>query len=293
MKRLNLFAALLASLASSGCMEDTGGSGSVVTFSAIPDDNRSGLQARYDLVAQALTEALGVRFVYQPSTDYEASVEAFKNGDILLGWFGGVSGVHARLAVSGAHAIAQGRVDPQFVSYFIAHKDLGLDYAEAFPAALRGKTFSFGSRGSTSGRLMPQFYLMQETGQSPEEFFGHPSQFTTGHDQTALQVQAGSISAGALNFKTYERMVAEGTLDPEVCRHIWTTPPYADYNWTAHPALDQLHGEGFVKRLQNALVALADPAVLKALDRTEGLIPAGDEDYAAIEATMRQTGLLR
>jgi len=293
MKTLPFLAALLTLLVGSGCVDDTRTSGSVITFSAIPDDNRSGLQARYDMVAQALTEALGVRFAYQPSTDYEASVEAFKNGDILLGWFGGVSGVHARLAVPGAHAIAQGRVDPQFVSYFIAHRDLGLEFGEAFPTALRGKTFSFGSRGSTSGRLMPEYYLMQETGQSPEEFFGHPPQFTTGHDQTALQVQAGSISAGALNFKTYERMVGEGTLDPEVCRHIWTTPPYADYNWTAHPDLDQLHGEGFVKRLQSALVALDDPAVLKALDRTAGLIPAGNEDYAAIEATMRQTGLLR
>ena len=106
-------------------------------------------------------------------------------------------------------------------------------------------------------------------------------------------MQAGSFAAGALNYKTYERMVGEGTIDPKVCRHIWTTPPYADYNWTAHPALNQLHGEGFVEQLQAALVALDDPAVLRALDRAEGLIPADNAAYDAIEATMRQTGLLR
>jgi phosphonate transport system substrate-binding protein len=57
--------------------------------------------------------------------------------------------------------------------------------------------------------------------------------------------------------------------------------------------LDELYGEGFVERLQAALVGLKDPAVLKALDRAEGLIPAQNADYAAIEAIMRQTGLLR
>jgi phosphonate transport system substrate-binding protein len=293
MRLLPLPALLLALLACSACHGYVDGSAPAVTFSAIPDDNRSGLQARYDLVAAALTETLGVPFVYQPSTDYEASVEAFKNGDVLLAWFGGVSGVRARLAVPGARAIAQGRVDPRFVTYFIAHEDLGLGFSSAFPLALRGRTFTFGARGSTSGRLMPEHFLLQATGQGPEEFFGHPPRYTTGHDQTALQVQSGSVSAGALNFKTYERMLAEGTLDPTVCRHIWTTPPYADYNWTAHPALDKLHGQGFVERLQAALVAIDDPAVLKALDRTEGLVPACNEDYAAIEAIMRQTGLLR
>ncbi|MBV21586.1 MAG: putative selenate ABC transporter substrate-binding protein [Planctomycetaceae bacterium] len=293
MRTLTTLAVLLAPLTLSGCMQDTREAGPVVYFSAIPDDNRSGLQARYDLVAQALSDELGVRFTYKPSTDYEASVEAFKNGDVLLAWFGGVSGVRARLAVPGAQAIAQGRVDPQFRTYFIAHQDLGLEFSADFPMALRGESFTFGSRGSTSGRLMPQHFITQETGQGPEEFFGHPPQFSAGHDQTALQVQAGSFAAGALNYKTYERMVGEGTIDPKVCRHIWTTPPYADYNWTAHPALNQLHGEGFVEQLQAALVALDDPAVLRALDRAEGLIPADNAAYDAIEATMRQTGLLR
>lgn len=293
MRTLPTLALLLAPLTLAGCVQEANGAAPVVRFSAIPDDNRSGLRARYDLVAQALTDALGVRFAYQPSTDYEASVEAFKNGDVLLAWFGGVSGVHARKAVPGAQAIAQGRVDPQFRTYFVAHQDLGLRFSEDFPMALRGSRFTFGSRGSTSGRLMPQHFLMQETGQGPQEFFGHPPQFTAGHDQTALQVQAGAASAGALNYKTYERMVAEGTIDPEVCRHVWTTPPYADYNWTAHPALDELYGEGFVERLQAALVGLKDPAVLRALDRAEGLIPAQNADYAPIEAIMRQTGLLR
>ncbi len=292
--RHQVLAALLLTLpAWAGCSKGADSSTAVIRFSAIPDDNRSELQARYSLVAESLSEAMGVQFVYQPSTDYEASVESFKNGDIHLAWFGGVAGVRARLAVPGALAIAQGRVDPEFRSYFIAHKDLGLEFSEQFPEGLRGKTFTFGVRGSTSGRLMPQYFITQETGQSPEEFFGHPQRFSIGHDQTALQVQAGSVSAGALNYKTYERMVAEGKIDPEVCRHIWTTPPYADYNWTAHPDLDRLHGAGFIARLQAALIAIDDPAVLKALDRTEGLISADNEQFAPIEATMRQTELLR
>ncbi len=284
---------LLLLLACGSCAPSSESAVRALTFSAIPDDNRSGLSERYNLVASHLSEALGIPFQYMPSTDYEASVEAFKNGDVQLAWFGGVSGVRARLAVPGARAIAQGKVDPEFVSYIIGHESLGLSFSESFPVELKGQSFTFGPRGSTSGRLMPQHFITQETGSSPEEFFGHAPRFTTGHDQTALQVQAGASLAGALNFKTYERMVASGTLDPKVCVHLWTTPAYADYNWTAHPSLDETYGAGFTTRLANALTSITDEDVLRALDRAEGLIPATNKDYAVIEATMRTTGLLR
>lgn len=262
-------------------------------FSAIPDNNRSKLQERYDKIAAYLGDTLGIEVAYKPSIDYDASVEGFKNGEILLAWFGGVSGVQARAAVEGAQAIAQGRVDPEFVSYFIAHKDAGIAPCSEFPVGMEGKSFTFGDSGSTSGRLMPEFYIRQHTGKSPEEFFGSPNRYSRSHDQTALQVQSHAVDCGALSYKVYDRLVAEGTIDPAVCLKIWTTPAYADYNWTAHPALEARYGAGFLKRLQDALVGIRDPDLLLAMDREEGLIPASNDEYAGIRSTMLDVGMLR
>jgi len=264
-----------------------------LTFSAIPDDNKTELAARYQKLAEYLTAQLNVPVRYNPAASYTLSVEAFKAGDIQLAWFGGVTGVQARRAVEGARAIAQGKVDPQYKSYFIANASTGIQPSDTFPMGMRGKNFTFGSEDSTSGRVMPEFFLRQATGQSPAEFFGHANRFSGSHDRTAEMVQDGTMDCGALNYKTYDRMVAEGKIDPKVCVNVWTTPTYPDYNWTAHPILEARYGAGFIDRLQQALVAIEDPELLKALDRPEGLIAATNAEFEPIETTLVEMGFLR
>ena len=139
----------------------------VFRFTAIPDQDTARLKERFDKVAVYLGSKLGVAVEYVPVKSYAASVSAFKNGEVQLAWFGGLSGVQARRGVPGSEAIAQGEEDVEFVTYFIAHASTGLrekkpcacsgeDAESAFPAGIAGKTFTFGSKGSTSGRLMPE-----------------------------------------------------------------------------------------------------------------------------------------
>ena len=123
----------------------------VLHFSAIPDQDETRLREKFAPVARYLSEQLGVPVEYVHATKYSDAVDLFKNGDVLLAWFGGLSGVQARHAVEGARAIAQGAEDPNFYSYFIAHRDTGIERSDAFPGAIAGRRFTFGSMGSTSG----------------------------------------------------------------------------------------------------------------------------------------------
>ena len=280
---------LSAGLAGCGAESRAGG---VLTFTAIPDDNATALNERFQPLARHLAQVLGVEVRYFPTSSYDASVEAFKNGDVQLAWFGGLTGAQARAAVPGAEAIAQGAVDPQFKSYFIAHKDSGIEPGAGFPD-LAGKTFTFGPATSTSGRLMPEYFIRQHTGKTPAELFGAENNYSSGHDQTAELVEAGTFQAGALNYKSYDRLVSEGKVDPAVARIVWTTPPYADYNWTAHPSLEETFGAGFTARLRDALVSLKDPELLKAVDRSEGLIPASNADFESVSVLARELGFVR
>ncbi|MEZ6004207.1 MAG: putative selenate ABC transporter substrate-binding protein [Planctomycetota bacterium] len=279
--------------AQSDSTEGSSASSEALVFSAIPDDNKTELRQRYNLIADHLSKELGIPVLYNPSANYDTSVAAFKAGDIQLAWFGGVSGVQARVAVPGAVAIAQGVVDPQYKSYFIANAAAGITPGDTFPMALAGQPFTFGDAMSTSGRVMPEFYIRKETGKSPEEFFGHPNKFSGSHDLTAEQVQDGTVMAGALNYKTYDRLVADGKIDPAKAILVWTTPTYPDYNWTAHPVLEERYGKGFTAKLQKALVGIQDPALLKALDRPEGLIEASNADFEPVAETMKNMGMLR
>ncbi|MEK6247330.1 MAG: PhnD/SsuA/transferrin family substrate-binding protein, partial [Planctomycetales bacterium] len=105
-------------------------------------------------------------------------------------------------------------------------------------------------------------------------------------------VETGQVQAGVVNFKVYNKRVVEGKTDPEVCRVIWETPLYADYNFTAHPDLKAMFGEGFISKLQAALIAMDDRALLSAFPR-EALIAAENKDFTGIDKVARELGFLR
>ena len=294
--KLNRFTTMgttAVALALTGCSrEPTRPSGDILIFTAIPDQNKVALVAKYDPVAQYLSRQLGVPCRYLPSTDYDASVRMFENGDVHLAWFGGLTGVQARHNVPGARVIAQGKEDPSFFSYFIAHRATGLSLSTEFPQAMAGKSFTFGPNKSTSGRLMPEYFIRQHTGKSPEAFFGQKPGFSGNHDATIELVASGKVQVGALNYKTYANWAAKPHSDTRACHVIWKTPTYADYNFTAHPALETIFGEGFTDKVQAALLAMDRSLARSAFDR-ETLIAARDEDFANIEMVARDLGFIR
>jgi len=260
-------------------------------FSAIPDEDETALVSRFSKVADYLSDELGVDVAFVPVKSYPAAVTAFRNDQIQLAWFGGLSGVQARLLSPGAKAIAQGAEDAAFVTYFIANDSFAETESDSFPAdLLRGKTFTFGARTSTSGRLMPEFHIRQETGEAPEDFFSRVG-FSGDHSQTLRLVASGAWQVGALNYAVYDKAVAEGAPEVETAKIVWKTPPYPDYNWTIRGDVDARLGEGFSDRVQQALLGMDDPDLLASFPRS-GFIPAANDDYAPIEATGKALGLL-
>jgi phosphonate transport system substrate-binding protein len=301
MRSISWIGAVLAlALALGACGGDKDSSGGntadgdkpTLKFTAIPGEDPTRMREKFQPVATYLAKELGVPVEYVHATKYSASVEMFRNGDVMLAWFGGLTGVQARDMVPGARAIAQGVEDPTYHSYFIAHKDTGLEEGEDFPDAIAGKSFTFGSKSSTSGRLMPEHFIRMNTGKSPAEFLGSAPLFSDSHDKTCEQVESGAVQVGAVSYTTYDRRVEEGKTDPEVCRVIWQTPDYPDYNFTAHPKLDEVYGKGFTDRLQQALLAMKGDALLGGFQRS-GMVPATNADFAPILELAKKLDMMR
>lgn len=222
---------------------------------------------------------------------------AFQVGDLDAVWFGGLTGVQARLEVDGANAIAQRDIDAEFTSVFIADTGSGLEPVGSVQglAALEGHSFSFGSESSTSGRLMPQFFL-GEAGLDLDSFEGEPG-FSGSHDATIEVVASGTFDAGALNSQVWDSRMAEGAVDTEQVVEIFRTPTYFDYHWIAHPSLDDRFDDGFTHELTDALTAL-DPAEEEHAEILElfgagGFVETQNANYTAIEAVARDVGLIR
>ncbi len=264
-------------------------------FTAIPDADESRLQQRFNKVAVYLSKKLDVNVKYIPVKSYAAAVTAFRNDQVQLAWFGGLSGVRARTLVPGSEAIAQGFEDQSFKSYIIAHHSTGLkpnaDLSDAFKAFnTQDMTFTFGSKGSTSGRLMPEFYLREEFKAAPNDVFSRVG-FSGDHSRTISQVQSGAYQVGAVNFKVWEKELAEGKVDTHKVSVIWTTPTYPDYQWTIRNDVDQRFGSEFKNLVRKTLLEMNDPDLLASFPR-QSFIPASNADYAPIENTARAIGLI-
>jgi phosphonate transport system substrate-binding protein len=261
---------------------------------AIPDQDPELLQRRFGLLADYLASELGLPVKYVPVTDYAASVTAFRVGDLDMVWFGGLTGVQARLQVDGAQALIQREGDDQFHSVFIANIDSGIEPFDdvAGLTQLTEHTFTFGSESSTSGRLMPQYHLA-EAGLSLDEFKGEPG-FSGSHDVTIDLVEAGAFEAGALNEKVWLSRVEAGEVDLEKVQLIWRTPAFFDYHWVIRPDVTERYGEDFYEMVTQAFLNLeySNPEHKQILDlfSAQSFTVTANENYLQIEAVARQIG---
>ena len=253
--------------------------------SAIPDEAPTELQRKFEPLGQYLEAELGMPVVFQPVSDYAGVVEALAAKRLDLAWLGGFTFVQAKLRTGNAIPLVQREQDEVFTSTFIT-----ADPAVQNHADLEGKSFAFGSVSSTSGHLMPRYFLQQD-GIDPDTFFSRVG-FSGAHDATVAWVESGKVDAGVLNSSVWDKLLEENKVDTDKVRVYSTTPAYYDYNWTVRGDLEP----ELVERIKAAFLAL-DPenpehkAILD-LQRASRFIPTAPENYEGIEQAARAAGLL-
>ncbi len=259
---------------------------SVLRVSAIPDEAPTELLRKFAPLGAYLEQQLGMKVQFVPVTDYAAVVEALAADRVDLAWLGGFTFVQARLKTGDAIPLVQREQDRQFTS-----KIISADPAVKSLQDLKGKSFAFGSVSSTSGSLMPR-YFMQQDGIVPEQFFSRVA-YSGAHDATAAWVEAGKADGGVLNASVWDKLVSEGKVDVNKVKVIATTPPYFDYNWTVRGKLDA----DLISKIKAAFLALdpAQPAHKEILDlqRASRFIETDVVNYSSIEAAARDVGLLQ
>jgi len=242
------------------------------------------------MISREFPARIKSRLKYVPVKSYAAAVTAFRNDQVQLAWFGGLSGVRARNLVKDSQAIAQGAEDQEFQTYFIAHASTGLKKSAVFPKEMAGNTFTFGSKGSTSGRLMPEFYIRKNFKKAPRSVFGRVG-FSGDHSRTIALVQSGAFQIGAVNFQVWKKELKAGRIDPAKVSVIWETPRYPDYNWSIRGDVEKKFGTGFIQKVKQTLLGMNDPDLLSSFPR-KSFIPAQNSDYQPIVDVGREIGLI-
>tara|TARA_Y100000782_G_scaffold8532_1_gene9962 strand:- start:4738 stop:5607 length:870 start_codon:yes stop_codon:yes gene_type:complete len=253
--------------------------------SAIPDEAPTELQRKFEPLGKYLEAELGMPVEFQPVSDYAGVVEALAAKRLDLAWLGGFTFVQAKLRTGNAIPLVQREQDEVFTSTFITADPDVQSHAD-----LEGKSFAFGSVSSTSGHLMPRYFLQQD-GIDPDAFFSRVG-FSGAHDATVAWVESGKVDAGVLNSSVWEKLLEENKVNTDKVRVYTTTPTYYDYNWTVRGDLEP----ELVERIKAAFLAL-DPAnpehkAILDLQRASRFIATAPENYEGIEQAARAAGLL-
>ena len=274
---------------SAGCRTSTPSSDTTqarkLRLSMIPTTDPGRIVRESQPLVTYLEKETNVKVELTVPTNYAAVVEAIANDQVDIAYLGGFTYVQASQR-AGVIPLVQRERDQNFHSLFITQPDSGINSL----ADLQGKRFAFGDVNSTSGHLMPQYFMRQA---NVDQEVIAKAIYTGGHDATALAVANRKVDAGALDETVFEKMVNEGKLDASKVKVFFKTPPFFDYVWAARKNLDPKLADSFASAFMR--LSADDPSQKSILDQLNATryVKANDADYEKLRQAAREAGLLK
>jgi len=257
-----------------------------ITIGVLPDVSSEKIKQNYQPFIKYLEEYIGIRVKLTIPEDYQDLVTQFREKKVDLALFGGLTLIKV-VDFYDAEALVTREVDTRFTSWFITQND----NTSTTLADFKGKSIVFGSQLSTSGHLMPRYFL-QEIFNQPVELYFEDVTFSGSHDNTILSIAQRKADLGVVNSQVAQTMLRDGTVTNNQIKKIWESPPYMDYCWAVNNGLS----EQFKRKLRDAFLNLSmtNPIHKEMLNNLNAKIflPADMRDFARLKTIAMNLKLL-
>ena len=268
-----------------GCARGSGGGPNVLRLAMIPSTDPGKIVRDSQPLVKYLEKRTSSRIELVAPTNYAAVVEAIANDRVDIAYLGGFTFVQASRR-AGVLPLVQRERDRNFHSVFITQPRSGINTL----TDLKGHSFAFGDVNSTSGHLMPAYYMRAA---NVDQSLLDKALYTGGHDATALAVANGKVDAGAMDELVFGNMMKSGKIAPEQVRVFYTTPAFFDYVWAARKDLDPKLSDGFANALLKLDASNPEHKVLLDLLNATKYLRADDSSYDKLRQAARDQGLLK
>ena len=268
-----------------GCSPTENASHKTLRISMIPTSDPGKILRDSQPFIGYLEKQTGARVELTVPTNYAAVVEAVSSDRVDIAYLGGFTYVQAS-ARAGALPLVQRERDQNFHSLFITQPKSSVYSLND----LNGHSFAFGDVNSTSGHLMPAYFMQQH---GVDESVIEKAIYTGGHDATALAVANGKVDAGAMDELVYERMIKGGKLSESQVRVFYTTPPFYDYVWAARKGLDPAIAKSFADAMLALDAGNAEQKTILDLLGASKYVKAQDSSYGPLRQAAKDAGLLK
>ena len=250
-----------------------------------PDKEKN--DATYKPLAEYLGKQLGREVRLRTVDTWEGLAKSLASGETdmaLMGPWGYVLANHQAGAEAVATILYQGK--PEYFAIMVTSPKSGINKIDD----MKGKTFAFGDKGSTSGYLIPNHEFMMR-GIDPDKFFSKV--IYTKHQAIETQVTRGELDAGADYNRNRDAMIEQGLIKAADSRIIWTSAPLPNdaLALSKELARDKIFTAKLVKALEGIGEALKTQPNLLPTSYT-GFVAKDNKYYAPIRDAGLATGKL-
>jgi len=254
--------------------------GGVIRMGVEPYDTAARLVPIYQQVGKLIGEKLGCEVKVYVATNYNAEIEAMRNGKLEIGEFGPLGYVLAH-QIAGAEAVAafgakDGKPDTYWAS-IVSYPSSGIKTV----AEIRGHSFAFSDPASTSGHLFPA-YGLRKSGVDPDKDIR--AVYAGSHTSSFEALYNHKVEAGELNSEQLESAKQRGHYKDGDLVFLWKSEPIPTDPFAVRGDLPPAFKAKVITVLRNL-----DLSSLPAADRKimvgEGitqLVPQNDAAYDAI-----------
>ena len=215
-----LFAALLLVSAGTACAAEQ----KELNFGIISTESSQNLRTLWDPFLADMSKALGMKVNAFFASDYAGIIEGMRFKKVDISWVGN-KGAMVMVDRAGGAVFAQ-TTDTDgndgYWSYIVARKDSGIKNIDDMFARAKDLSFSNGDPNSTSGFLVPGYYVFAKNGKDPKKIFKRV--VSSNHEANALAVANGQVDVATFNNEGMARLMITSPEKAKKLAVIWKSP---------------------------------------------------------------------
>lgn len=202
----------------------TGALAQDINFGIISTESSQNLKADWQPLLDDMAKQTGFKVTAFFAPDYAGVIEAMRFNKVHVAWYGNKSAIEAVDRASGEVFAQMVNADGTdgYYSHLIVHKDSPIKSLDDL--LKNGKSYSFGNGdpNSTSGFVVPSFYVFAKNKIDPRTHFKIVR--SANHETNALAVANQQVDVATNNSENLDKIAQKFPEKRKDIRVIWTSP---------------------------------------------------------------------
>lgn len=195
-----------------------------INFGIISTESSQNLRSTWDPFLKAMSEKTGMKIKAFFAPDYAGIIQGMRFDKVDVAWYGNKAAMEA-VDRAGGEVFAQtvaANGSQGYYSLMVAHKDSPINSVEDMLKNAKNLTFANGDPNSTSGYLVPGYYVFAQNKVDASRIFKRA--LNGSHEVNALSVANKQVDIGTFNSEGMERLEITAPDKAAQLKVIWTSP---------------------------------------------------------------------